>query len=86
MRILPITLLLWGCGSDNDIDVNGGTTNTVVVEYRAPLCEQPPFETVEDKLKCIRALTTYKVDGKLETDGLTDDQLDAITDEVGIIQ
>jgi hypothetical protein len=80
MRYL-IFLFLAACGSANDVEVKGGTTNKVVVEYRAPLCEDPVFVTVKDKLKCVRALTTLQIDGELrveDLEGLSEEQVSVL--------
>lgn len=80
MKYLLI-LILAACGSANDVEVKGGTTNKVIVEYRAPLCEDPVFVTAKDKLKCVRALTTLQIDGELrveDLEGLNDEQLSVL--------
>jgi len=70
MRAFTSLLLLAACGSNNELDVNGGTKNEVIVEYRAPICEDPVFETAKDKLKCLRALTSLKIDGEIRVEDL----------------
>ena len=72
-----ITLgILMGCGSDNDVDVKGGTTNTAKLEYRIPICEDPIFDTAEAKLRCIEAVTT--IEGKATLEDLTVEELAAL--------
>jgi hypothetical protein len=60
--ILPIILI--GCGTSNDVAVEGGTDNkvsaTVTVEYVAKQCNDKRF-TVEQKLECIRMLTSKEI-------------------------
>lgn len=86
MKKLALVLLLAGCGTDNDVDVNGGTDNRLVIEYRAPMCETAPFYSAKDKLKCLRAITTYKIDGKLEAEGLTPEQTEFLSEVIGAEQ
>ena len=79
MKHSPILVIfgLLACGSTNEVEVSGGSNNTIVIEYTAPICEDPVFETKEDKLNCIDALTTLQIDGELrveDVESLTPEQ------------
>lgn len=72
MKHSPILVILGllACGSSNEVEVSGGSHNTIVIEYSAPICEDPVFETKEDKLNCIDALTTLQIDGELRAEDM----------------
>ena len=63
------------CGTDNDVNVNGGTRNELVVRYEVPICEDPIFNTAAAKQACIEAVTSQTID--VET--LSQEQIDIIT-------
>ena len=82
MKILLITMLIYGCGTDNEFDVEGETTHKVVVEHTIPICDDPVFITKEDKLACIQAVTSITIDG-----GVGDDLLDQLsTDQLDVLE
>lgn len=76
---VPYLLLLTACGSSNDVNVQGGTSNeaTVRVEYSAAVCEDDRFDA-EQKLECIRLLTNPEVSATVLSEGLTQEQIDQI--------
>ena len=85
MKILLITMLIYGCGTDNEFDVEGETTHKVVVEHTIPICDDPVFITKEDKLACIQAVTSITIDGEVSDDlldQLSPDQLDTLGEGV----
>ena len=57
------------CGTDHDVEVEGGTKNEaeVRVEYSAETCEDPRF-TAEQKLRCIELITNPNVEVTAKTD------------------
>ena len=83
MRALITTVifltLLTGCGTSNDVNVQGGTTSeaTLRVEYAATICEDDRF-TAEQKLECIAMLTKPEVSATVLSDGLSQEQIDQI--------
>lgn len=85
MRLILALAFLYGCGTDNEFDVKGGTENKVIVEYSIPICNDPVFVTKEDKLACIQAVTSITIDGEVSDDlleQLSPDQLDTLGEGV----
>ena len=79
--VYSATLLfaLAACGTDNDVNVDGGTSNEVKAEvnYNADICKDRRF-TPEQKLECIRLLTNPEVEATIVSDSLTQEQIDEL--------
>lgn len=77
---LILIALTTACGTSNEVAVNGGTENRIVVtiEHRIPVCEDELFDTAEAKQACIEAVTSQTIDAEVLAADLSDDQIDAI--------
>ena len=79
MVMLVTWLVITGCGTDNEVNVSGGTQNTAKVEvnYDAEICEDERF-TPKQKLKCIELLTNPEIEATVVSDSLTQEQIDEL--------
>lgn len=76
--LILAALISASCGTDNDVNVKGGTRNELVIRHEMPICEDPVFNTKASKLLCIEAVTSQTMDVEILAENLSADQIDAI--------